>query len=146
MDKAKLKKASPIVITLVIALAPQVFTFCDNRAKAYEIAKAAKEARLEAQLNGKEADSGYKVLMPAIEELQALRQRDRTFMLEQGQRIDALEDQCGKPKAGHEPVMTVMHDKEPPPPEPAIKLPENLAAAHKQEQRTIINDLLLKRR
>ena len=153
MLKDKVKKATPIAVTLLIALTPQALAFCDNRAKAYETRKAAKEARLEATFNGSKADSGYKTLLPAIEELQKHRLQDQAFMLEESVRVTELTRQVEElrlliPKRNRPAplrTLTKPHVSKKPSPAPSVKLPEDLTAAHAQEQKALVDDFLMKR-
>jgi len=153
MDKAKIKKATPIAVTLLIALTPQLLAFCDNRAKAYEIRKAAREARLEAAVSRDKANAGYETLLPAIQALQEQRVQDQAFMLAESQRVTELTDQVEalrlmvperkRPEALK--VLTKPHISMKPRPGTAIDLPKDLDAALQQVQKTAADDLKLKR-
>ena len=133
-----------IAVTLLIALTPQVLAFCDNRATAYETQRATKEARLEAETSGDKANSGYKTLLPAIEELQARRAQDRSFMLEESVRVRELTAQVEElrlmiPKRRRPEALRTLsqpHGEQKSVLVEVVKLPENLDAAHLQEQRT----------
>jgi hypothetical protein len=150
MDKAKIKKATPIAVTLLIALTPQLLAFCDNRAKAYETRKAAKEAQIEAETSGARADTGYKVLLPAIKELQELRQAARKHLLAQNLRIDDLEMQVAALKNQKRPVktldkMTQPHKSPGLKPVHVIELPADLPTAHGQAQQKAFDAFKKKR-
>jgi hypothetical protein len=153
MDRAKIKKATPIAVTLVIALTPQLLAFCDNRAKAYEARKAAKEARLEAVVSRDKANAGYETLLPAIQELQKHRAEDQAFMLAESQRVTELTEQVEALRlmvpARRRPEALKAQPKPPvamkPRAKPPIELPENLDEALQQVQRTTADELRLKR-
>jgi len=153
MDKAKIKKATPIAVTLVIALTPQLLAFCDNRAKAYEVRKAAKEARLEAEESEDKAEAGYKALLPAVEGLQAQLEEMQNFMLEESRRVNELVAQVEElrvmiPKKKRPEALKPLstpYAATKPRPSPTMKLPKDLDAAHQQEQKAAIDAFMSKR-